>query len=85
MMISTAYGFGGSVDRTNKGRRLASARTLEPASARMITDPAPIRESWQGVIDLANRGYFQAGSKVLYAHLGGAPTLNGYAYALRNR
>jgi len=24
------------------------------------------------------------GSKVLYAHLGGAPAINGYAYAFRN-
>jgi 1-aminocyclopropane-1-carboxylate deaminase len=24
------------------------------------------------------------GSKVLYAHLGGAPAINGYAYSFRN-
>ena len=31
-----------------------------------------------------NKGYFPAGSKVLYAHLGGAPAINGYGYAFRN-
>jgi 1-aminocyclopropane-1-carboxylate deaminase len=38
----------------------------------------------QGMIDLVQKGYFPAGSKILYAHLGGAPALNGYAYAFRN-
>ena len=27
----------------------------------------------QGMIDLVQKGYFPKGSKVLYAHLGGAP------------
>ena len=36
----------------------------------------------QGMIDLVNKGYFPKGSKVLYAHLGGAPAINGYAYTL---
>ncbi len=35
-------------------------------------------------IDLVETGYFPKGSKVLYAHLGGAPALNGYGYAFRN-
>jgi 1-aminocyclopropane-1-carboxylate deaminase len=30
------------------------------------------------------KGYFPDGSRILYAHLGGAPALNGYAYAFRN-
>ena len=38
----------------------------------------------QGMIDLVKKGYFPERSKVLYAHLGGAPALNGYAYAFRN-
>jgi 1-aminocyclopropane-1-carboxylate deaminase len=38
----------------------------------------------QGMIDLVQKGYFPEGSRVLYAHLGGAPALNGYAYAFRN-
>ena len=50
----------------------------------MITDPVYEGKSMQGMIDLVNKGYFPVGSKVLYAHLGGAPALNGYAYAFRN-
>jgi len=50
----------------------------------MITDPVYEGKSMQGMIDLVRKGYFPEGSKVLYAHLGGAPALNGYAYAFRN-
>jgi 1-aminocyclopropane-1-carboxylate deaminase len=50
----------------------------------MITDPVYEGKSMQGMIDLVNRGYFPKGSKILYAHLGGAPALNGYGYAFRN-
>jgi 1-aminocyclopropane-1-carboxylate deaminase len=50
----------------------------------MITDPVYEGKSMQGMIDLVNKGYFPAGSKILYAHLGGAPAINGYAYAFRN-
>lgn len=50
----------------------------------MITDPVYEGKSMQGMIDLVQKGYFPAGSKVLYAHLGGAPALNGYGYAFRN-
>ena len=46
----------------------------------MITDPVYEGKSMQGMIDLVNKGYFPAGSKVLYAHLGGAPAINGYGY-----
>jgi len=50
----------------------------------MITDPVYEGKSMQGMIDLVQKGYFPKGSKVLYAHLGGAPALNGYGYAFRN-
>jgi 1-aminocyclopropane-1-carboxylate deaminase len=50
----------------------------------MITDPVYEGKSMQGMIDLVHKGYFPAGSRILYAHLGGAPALNGYAYAFRN-
>src|SRR6202789_4206501 len=50
----------------------------------MITDPVYEGKSMQGMIDLAKKGYFHAKAKVLYAHLGGAPALNGYGYAFRN-
>ena len=50
----------------------------------MITDPVYEGKSMQGLIDLVRKGFFPAGSKVLYAHLGGAPALNGYSYTFRN-
>lgn len=50
----------------------------------MITDPVYEGKSMQGLIDLVKKGYFPKGSKVLYAHLGGAPAINGYSYAFRN-
>jgi 1-aminocyclopropane-1-carboxylate deaminase len=50
----------------------------------MITDPVYEGKSMQGLIDLARKGFFPKGSKVLYAHLGGAPALNGYSYTFRN-
>jgi 1-aminocyclopropane-1-carboxylate deaminase len=34
----------------------------------------------QGLIDLTRKGFFPEGSKILYAHLGGAPAINGYSY-----
>jgi 1-aminocyclopropane-1-carboxylate deaminase len=50
----------------------------------MITDPVYEGKSMQGMIDLVGRGFFPDGAKVLYAHLGGAPALNGYSYIYRN-
>ncbi|MDV6228299.1 1-aminocyclopropane-1-carboxylate deaminase [Nitratireductor aquimarinus] len=50
----------------------------------MITDPVYEGKSMQGMIDLVKKGYFPEGSKVLYAHLGGVPAINGYSYAFRN-
>ena len=50
----------------------------------MITDPVYEGKSMQGLLDLTTRGYFPRGAKILYAHLGGVPAINGYAYAFRN-
>lgn len=50
----------------------------------MITDPVYEGKSMQGMMDLIKKGFFPEGSKVLYAHLGGAPALNGYSYTYRN-
>jgi 1-aminocyclopropane-1-carboxylate deaminase len=67
-----AYGIPSA--ETNDAIRLA-ARTEG-----MMTDPVydPVYEgkSMQGMIDLVRRGYFPVGSKILYAHLGGAPAIN---------
>jgi 1-aminocyclopropane-1-carboxylate deaminase len=66
--------YGVPSDETNEAIRLA-ARTEA-----MITDPVYEGKSMQGLIDLTRKGFFPAGSRVLYAHLGGAPALNGYSY-----
>jgi 1-aminocyclopropane-1-carboxylate deaminase len=50
----------------------------------MLTDPVYEGKSMQGLIGLVEKGFFPSGSKVLYAHLGGAPALNGYGYTFRN-
>ena len=63
---------------TNAAIRLAAQTEA------MITDPVYEGKSMQGMIDLARQGFFEKGSKVLYAHLGGAPALNGYSYTYRN-
>jgi len=67
------YGVAGP--RTIKAIRLAG--TLEG----MITDPVYEGKSMAGMIDLIREGYFKEGSRVLYAHLGGQPAINGYTGA----
>jgi 1-aminocyclopropane-1-carboxylate deaminase len=47
----------------------------------MITDPVYEGKSMAGLIDMVRTGAIPAGSRVLYAHLGGQPALNGYAGA----
>ena len=63
---------------TNEAIRFA-ARTEA-----MITDPVYEGKSMQGMMDLVKKGFFPEGSNVLYAHLGGAPAINGYSYIYRN-
>jgi 1-aminocyclopropane-1-carboxylate deaminase len=50
----------------------------------MLTDPVYEGKSMQGMIDLILTGSIPTGSRVLYAHLGGAPALNGYSFLFRN-
>ena len=66
--------YGVPSEETNEAIRLA-ARTEA-----MITDPVYEGKSMQGMIDLTRKGFFPEGSRVLYAHLGGAPAINGYSY-----
>ena len=65
--------YGVPSEQTNDAIRLA-ARTEA-----MITDPVYEGKSMQGMIDLTRKGFFPEGSRVLYAHLGGAPAINGYS------
>lgn len=71
-----AYGIPSA--ETNDAIRLAAQTEA------MITDPVYEGKSMQGLIDLTHNGFFPEGSKVLYAHLGGSPALNGYSYTYRN-
>jgi 1-aminocyclopropane-1-carboxylate deaminase len=66
--------YGVPSEETNEAIRLA-ARTEA-----MITDPVYEGKSMQGMIDLTRKGFFPEGSRALYAHLGGAPAINGYSY-----
>ena len=50
----------------------------------MLTDPVYEGKSMHGMIDMVRRGEFPRGSKVLYAHLGGAPALSAYSFLFRN-
>ena len=71
-----AYGI--PSDETNDAIRLCAR--MEG----MMTDPVYEGKSMQGLIDLVRKGVFPAGSKVLYAHLGGVPAINAYSYMYRN-
>ncbi|MFD2235910.1 1-aminocyclopropane-1-carboxylate deaminase [Aureimonas populi] len=66
--------YGVPSEETNDAIRLA-ARTEA-----MITDPVYEGKSMQGMIDLVGKGFFFEGARVLYAHLGGVPAINGYSY-----
>ena len=70
--------YGVPSEETNSAIRLAASTEA------MITDPVYEGKSMQGMIDLARKGFFKKGAKILYAHLGGAPALNGYSYTYRN-
>ena len=50
----------------------------------MITDPVYEGKSLQGLIDLVHKDWFPAGSRILYAHLGGVPAINAYSHLYRN-
>ena len=50
----------------------------------MLTDPVYEGKSMHGMMEMVRGGEIPAGSKVLYAHLGGVPAINGYSYLFRN-
>ncbi|MDE2971625.1 MAG: pyridoxal-phosphate dependent enzyme, partial [Acidobacteriota bacterium] len=65
--------YGVPSDETNEAIRLVAQ--LEG----MMTDPVYEGKSMQGLIDLVQKGTFPAGSRILYAHLGGVPAINAYS------
>ncbi|MGR3934140.1 1-aminocyclopropane-1-carboxylate deaminase [Streptomyces sp. BRA346] len=55
------------------------AMRLAARTEGMVTDPVYEGKSMAGLIDLVARGEIAKDAKVLYAHLGGQPALNGYS------
>lgn len=81
VVLKTEYAYplyGVPSDETNDAIRLCAR--LEG----MMTDPVYEGKSMQGLIDLVKKDFFPTGSKILYAHLGGVPAINGYSYLYRN-
>lgn len=81
VVLKTEYAYplyGVPSDETNDAIRLCAR--LEG----MMTDPVYEGKSMQGLIDLVKKDFFPAGSRILYAHLGGVPAINGYSYLYRN-
>jgi 1-aminocyclopropane-1-carboxylate deaminase len=70
--------YGVPSDETNEAIRICAR--MEG----MMTDPVYEGKSMQGLIDLVRKDYFPSGSRILYAHLGGVPAINGYSYLYRN-
>ena len=50
----------------------------------VLTDPVYEGKSMHGMIEMVRKGEFPQGSRVLYAHLGGVPALNGYSFIFRD-
>jgi 1-aminocyclopropane-1-carboxylate deaminase len=63
------------------GPKTIEAIKLAASLEGMITDPVYEGKSMAALIDLVLEGYFKEGSRILYAHLGGQPALNGYTSA----
>jgi 1-aminocyclopropane-1-carboxylate deaminase len=81
VVLETRYGgpeYGLPSDGTLEAIRLCAR--LEG----VLTDPVYEGKSMHGMLDLVRRGEFPAGSKVLYAHLGGVPALNAYSFLFRD-
>jgi 1-aminocyclopropane-1-carboxylate deaminase len=81
VVLDPRYGgpaYGLPSEETNAAIRLAAR--LEG----MMTDPVYEGKSMQGMIDMIERQEIPAGSRVLYAHLGGVPAINAYSFIYRN-
>lgn len=63
------------------GPRTIEAIRLAGSLEGMITDPVYEGKSMAAMIDLVREGFFKDGSRILYAHLGGQPAINGYTGA----
>ena len=79
-LIRLSEPLGGEVEirETNDAIRLATR------TEGVMTDPVYEGKSMPGLVDLVRKGFCPAGSKVLYAHLGGVPAINACSYVCRN-
>ena len=59
--------------------RTIEAIHLAARTEGMLSDPVYEGKSLAGLIGLIRSGQIAAGSRVLYAHLGGQPALSAYA------
>ncbi len=81
IVLDTRYG-GPEYGLPNEGT--LEAIRLCARTEGVLTDPVYEGKSMHGMIDMIRNGEFPEGSKVLYAHLGGAPALSAYSYIFRN-
>ena len=81
IILDTRYG-GPEYGLPNEGT--LEAIRLCARTEGVLTDPVYEGKSMHGMIDMIRNGEFPEGSKVLYAHLGGAPALSAYSYIFRN-
>jgi 1-aminocyclopropane-1-carboxylate deaminase len=80
IVLDTRYG-GPEYGLPNEGT--LEAIRLCARTEGMLTDPVYEGKSMNGMIDKVRRGEFEPGSRVLYAHLGGAPALSAYSFIFR--
>jgi len=80
IVLDTRYG-GPEYGLPNEGT--LEAIRLCARTEGMLTDPVYEGKSMHGMIDKVRRGEFEPGSRVLYAHLGGAPALSAYSFIFR--
>lgn len=81
VVLDTRYG-GPEYGLPNEGT--LEAIRLCARTEGMLTDPVYEGKSMHGMIDKVRRGEFEPGSRVLYAHLGGAPALSAYSFIFRD-
>lgn len=78
--ITILDGYSAGVYGIPDERTLDAIRTVARLEG-MLTDPVYEGKSMAGLIGLIESGEIPAGSRVLYAHLGGQPALSAYASA----
>jgi 1-aminocyclopropane-1-carboxylate deaminase len=79
--IEIVPGYDAGVYGVPDDRTLEAIRTCARLEG-VLTDPVYEGKSMAGLLDMVGTGAIPAGSKVLYAHLGGQPALPAYAGVL---